>query len=100
VTRISVCIATVGAATIRTAIASILGQTWADWELIVVGQGHRDELETTVSAASNGERRVRYVHSDRMGLSVAPPYASPPSPRATSAACVSTPWTVGACCVP
>lgn len=70
-TRISVCIATVRAATIRTAIASILGQTWSDWELIVVGQGHREELETAVMGASNSDRRVRYVHSDRMGLSVA-----------------------------
>ncbi len=48
-TRISVCIATVRAATIRTAVAAILRQTWHDWELIVVGQGRRDERETAVA---------------------------------------------------
>lgn len=54
------------AATIRTAIASILGQSCSDWELIVVGQGHRDELQTAQhwwSYLSSQNRRVSLVQN-------------------------------------
>ena len=69
--RISVCISTVRPITLRTAIESIRGQTWTDWELIVVGQGHSARLEAATREAAHDEPRVRYLHSPRRGLSIA-----------------------------
>ncbi len=69
--KISVCVASVRPTTLGATIASILRQTWTDWELIVVGQGNAETLQRAVEAASGEDRRVRYVHADRYGLSAA-----------------------------
>ena len=36
---ISVCIPTVRPRTLGKAIRSVVGQTWSDWELLILGQG-------------------------------------------------------------
>jgi glycosyltransferase involved in cell wall biosynthesis len=66
---ISVCIPTVRSTTIVAAVASVLRQTWTDWELIVVGQGPETNLRSRVEGAAGGNQRVRYVHVKRPGLS-------------------------------
>ena len=70
-TRISVCIATVRPTSLGAAIRSILRQTWSEWELVVVGQGDRETLASVVRAVAQGDPRVRFVHAERRGLSVA-----------------------------
>lgn len=70
-TAFSVCVATVRPGTVGATIAAILGQTFSDWELIVVGQGDAAVLEPAVMAAGGGDPRVRYVHAERRGLSAA-----------------------------
>jgi len=42
-----------------------------DWELIIVGQGHAGALQRVVEEASADDSRVRYLHSDRYGVSAA-----------------------------
>jgi glycosyltransferase involved in cell wall biosynthesis len=66
--RISVCIPTVRPNTVGFAIASIRRQTFADWELTVIGQGDEAALRTTTEQAAAGDERVHYLHSPR-GLS-------------------------------
>jgi len=66
---ISVCVPTMRGGTVGAAIRAIRAQTWIDWELIVLGQGARDELEAAVTKDSAGDARVRYVQLPRKGLS-------------------------------
>jgi glycosyltransferase involved in cell wall biosynthesis len=54
---------------LNTAVQSISQQTWTDWELIVVGQGPDPMLKAVGYAATEADPRVRYVHSDQLGLS-------------------------------
>lgn len=70
--KASVCIPTVRTATISHAVAAMLKQTHADWELFVLGQGPDEAgLRGAVESAGNGDSRVRYLHLSRTGLSVA-----------------------------
>ncbi len=69
--HISVCVATTRPSTVGAMVRSILRQTWTDWELVVVGQGDADALRRAVDLGSGKDPRVRYVHSDRRGLSAA-----------------------------
>lgn len=63
-TRVSVCIPTYnGAATIGETIASVLGQTWADFELIVVDDGSSDTTADIVRLVS--DPRLRYLRNER-----------------------------------
>ncbi len=57
------------AATLREAIDSILGQTLADLELIVVDDGSTDETPAIVRAASASDPRVSYMPLPHMGIS-------------------------------
>jgi len=66
---ISVCVPAMRADTIPATIQAIRAQTWTDWELIVLGQGARSGLEAAVARGAGGDRRVRYLHLDRAGLS-------------------------------
>ena len=67
--RVSVCIAATRAAAVGDATASILAQTHADRELIVVAQGsHVDDVEQAVTQASAGDA-VRVVRDSGRGLS-------------------------------
>jgi glycosyltransferase involved in cell wall biosynthesis len=68
---ISVCIGSVRSGSLRAAIESIRRQSWPDWELIVVGQGADPALRAVGEAAMAGDRRVRYLHLDRRGVSLA-----------------------------
>jgi glycosyltransferase involved in cell wall biosynthesis len=53
------------------AVDSIRRQTWDDWELLVVGQGPDRELAAAGAALAREDRRIRYLHLARMGVSVA-----------------------------
>jgi len=66
---ISVCVPAMRGGTVGATIRAIRAQTWSDWELIVLGQGPRDELEAAVTVGSAGDPRVRYVQLARKGLS-------------------------------
>lgn len=68
---ISVCIPSVRADTVGATVASLIRQTHAEWEAIVVGQGEDRSVREAVMAAASGDHRVRYVHSERTGSCVA-----------------------------
>ena len=68
---ISVCLPATRSSTVGATVASILGQTWRHWELVVIGQGPQELLEPAVRAAARGDDRVRFVHCGARGLSVA-----------------------------
>jgi glycosyltransferase involved in cell wall biosynthesis len=69
--KISVSIGSVRPTTLGHAIDSIRRQTWADWELLVVGQGPDPALRAVVQQAMAQDHRIRYLHLDRRGLSLA-----------------------------
>ena len=53
---------------IRQAVDSVLAQTFADWELIVVDDGSADDTEAVVRPYLI-DHRIRYVRSDALGQS-------------------------------
>lgn len=57
-----------GEAYLREAVDSILGQTYADFELIVIDDGSRDGTAAVLDAVR--DPRVRVVHQDNMGLAL------------------------------
>jgi GT2 family glycosyltransferase len=67
--RFTVCIAATRADCVGRAVASVLGQTWADWDLLVVGQGDELAVRAAVAAAAGDDPRVRFVHQAGRGLS-------------------------------
>lgn len=69
--KFSVCIAATRATTLGAAIESIRRQTWSDWELIILGQGADASLKSLGEAAAQTDSRIRYIHLERQGLSVA-----------------------------
>jgi len=69
--KFSVCIGSVRATTLGPAIESIRRQTWTDWELIVVGQGPDAALRSVGESAALADKRIRYVHLERRGVSLA-----------------------------
>jgi len=68
---ISVCVPATRWDTVGAAVRAIRRQTWMDWELIVIGQGSHELLESAVAAAAEGDRRIQYARLERRGLSVA-----------------------------
>src|SRR5947209_6463631 len=66
---ISVCIPTVRATTLQSAIESVRRQTWANWELIVVSQGHDTRVRAVVEAIRRQDGRIHHVHTPEMGVS-------------------------------
>jgi GT2 family glycosyltransferase len=68
---VTVCIPTIRPDTVGDAIASIRGQSYPHWNLVVVGQGREELIRPAVEAARGDDGRVSYVHLDRMGLSIA-----------------------------
>lgn len=50
---------------LRDALASVVGQTFADWECVVVDDASTDDTPQVV-AAHRGDARVRYVRTERI----------------------------------
>jgi glycosyltransferase involved in cell wall biosynthesis len=69
--RFSVCVPTIRPTVLHHAIDSVLRQTFADWELVVVGQGDERALREATLAAGKGDPRVSYLHLNRYGASAA-----------------------------
>jgi glycosyltransferase involved in cell wall biosynthesis len=67
--KFSVIIAASRPESVRAAIESIMGQSYVNWELVVVGQAEDSELRESVNKAAKEDKRVRYHHIDRRGLS-------------------------------
>jgi glycosyltransferase involved in cell wall biosynthesis len=70
--RATVCIPTIRAAALGRTVRSVLGQTWQDWELLVVGQGdaaNEAVLRAAVSEVAGHDPRVTYVHLRELGCS-------------------------------
>ena len=68
--KISVCIPTIHPGTLRDTIRSIQEQTHQDWTLLIVGQGPEPRLRE-IGKQFASDPRIRYVHSDKMGASLA-----------------------------
>ena len=65
--EVSIIISTYNGATyIGETIESIVGQTYSNWELIIVDDGSTDETEKVV--ASFNDERVRFIKAGRIGL--------------------------------
>jgi teichuronic acid biosynthesis glycosyltransferase TuaG len=56
---------------IAEAIGSVLGQTYADWELIVVDDGSTDGTANVVKGLSARDARIRYVYRENGGQAAA-----------------------------
>jgi GT2 family glycosyltransferase len=70
--HISVCIPSVRPTTLAQAVASIVAQTKADWDLVVVGQGVEEaSLRSATLRATRGDPRVTYIHSEKRGACAA-----------------------------
>lgn len=59
------------AAYIGAAIESVIAQTVADWELIIVNDGSTDATAAVVEAFAATDPRVRLLHKDNGGISTA-----------------------------
>lgn len=57
--------------TIEAAVRSVQAQTWADWRLIVVDDGSRDEGPGKVAAMATDDTRIRLVRQANGGVSAA-----------------------------
>ncbi len=51
--------------TIRDAIQSVMAQTIADWELIVVDDGSKDNTVAIVSALAEKDSRIRFLQNEK-----------------------------------
>ncbi len=69
--KFSVCIGSVRPAPLQLAIEAIRRQTWEDWELVVVGQGDDAALAAVGAEAMAQDKRVRYIHLEKRGVSLA-----------------------------
>jgi glycosyltransferase involved in cell wall biosynthesis len=53
------------------AVRSVLGQTFSDFELIVIDDGSKDDSATEVERAAKGDARLRLIRQSNSGVSVA-----------------------------
>jgi len=53
------------------AIESVLGQTYSNWECIIVNDGSTDDTETVATALCRRDSRIRYARKSNGGLSSA-----------------------------
>jgi len=52
-------------------IDSVIGQTYQDWELIIVNDGSADATEEVVKSFAGSQPRIRYYSQENAGVSVA-----------------------------
>lgn len=52
------------AAALETAVASVLGQSYPDWELILIDDGSPAEFDTVLADAAASDPRIRLVRAD------------------------------------
>lgn len=52
-------------------IASLQGQTWTDWELVVINDGSTDDTESIVQALAQHDARIRVVNQGNAGVACA-----------------------------
>jgi glycosyltransferase involved in cell wall biosynthesis len=71
VVKISVCVGSVRPEPLQALIASVRRQTWLDWELVVVGQGSDAGVRAVGEKAMAADKRIRYIHIDGRGVSLA-----------------------------
>lgn len=57
-----------GARTLPAALESVLGQTFHDWELVVVDDGSTDATASVLEAATRGDARVRWLRQEHGGI--------------------------------
>jgi glycosyltransferase involved in cell wall biosynthesis len=67
--KITVCVATIRPDTLAHCVRSIVGQTQADWELLLIAQGHDAQLRIACAEWSASDARIRYEHLSERGLS-------------------------------
>jgi len=65
----SVLIPATRASSLPAALASIRGQTYRDWEIVVVGQGDDARVRASLGSDVSDDPRLRYVHVPVPGLS-------------------------------
>jgi glycosyltransferase involved in cell wall biosynthesis len=68
---VSVCLPTVRAGDVSAAIESVRRQTHENWELVIVMQGHDDDLRSLVDRAERAEPRIRGLWIPDRGASKA-----------------------------
>lgn len=67
--KITVGIGATRANTLEATVRSICGQTWPDWELLIVGQGADPVLPAAGERLERCDSRIRYIHLAERGLS-------------------------------
>jgi len=52
---------------VREAVLSVISQTYANWELIIIDDGSKDDTKSVIE--NLGDKRIRYIkHEDNLGL--------------------------------
>jgi GT2 family glycosyltransferase len=67
--KITVSVSTVRPTTLPYTVASILKQTWTDWELLLIGQGDDPDLARVCGEQEMLDSRIHYIHLDQRGIS-------------------------------
>ena len=59
------------AARVRQAVESLLAQTFADWELIIVDDGSTDHTSEVTDSLASSDSRIHVLHQQNTGLTLA-----------------------------
>src|SRR5258706_4261497 len=52
-------------------VGSLTGQTFGDWECVIVDDGSTDDTRSVANALVSGDPRIRYLWQERQGPSTA-----------------------------